>query len=687
MLFLTNLIPIKSICLQSELYSPTEMICPGKNSVISKLSSNDFESIDRDIATSFSLANSNIYILNGSSDGTTVSTCTGTFVDSGNTSSNYSNNEDYEITFCSDDGDVMTFEFISWDVENNGACNKDVLTIYDGPGTYSLLIGEFCTNSPGLISSTGNCITFRFESNSSNTESGWEALITCGIPEINNCPNSNCTDAELNWYSNNAGGYTWTVGDAINTYSIPYSGGSVGVTVELLDPFNRSVDYDLHSAATHPFDPAGGCDSKAGNCNSGRDDVPNNGSISDPWDSDCGLLYTETLGGYGPGYLTFGIKTETSDETITFRYTFDEPVLLCDFRVADIDYNGLQHTYDTSCEEENPGSSYQDAVTFSASGPLGNVPVVLTTNYSGALILDPPNQTVFANYDTNQNGNISPSNPDGEVVVSTAQAVTELNIAYYNGPADKADELNNPHLYSWWSDTNGATSGVSDDHGIRLDGVQFCICPTFSIAPLSQEMCLGETATATFGISGGVGPYEIYLDGVLQTDLTFTDSPTETTSYQLVVYDSAGCLAEEQFTFVVNPDPAVNTYAGTILCYGDDLNLYENGGDAVSWNWEGPLSFSSNDQNPTIANAILSNGGDYYVTVTDINGCTNTNVINVSIPAPVTCVMSVISDVVVMVVMMAKSVLADGGTPYTYDWGGADPDALMDKRAKVLLEA
>ena len=50
-------------------------------------------------------------------DGTTVSTCMGTFYDSGGTS-NYSVNEDLTMTFCSDDGNPIQIDFTAWDVRN-----------------------------------------------------------------------------------------------------------------------------------------------------------------------------------------------------------------------------------------------------------------------------------------------------------------------------------------------------------------------------------------------------------------------------------------------------------------------------------------------------------------------------------------------------------------------------------------
>jgi gliding motility-associated-like protein len=109
-----------------------------------------------------------------------VSTCSGTFYDSGGTSGTYQNSESYTMTFCSSTpGDRLQFVFTLFNTENS----FEHLIIYDGPNTSSPQIGNYTgTTSPGTITSTGTCLTFVFTSDGSVTYDGWAATISCLAP-------------------------------------------------------------------------------------------------------------------------------------------------------------------------------------------------------------------------------------------------------------------------------------------------------------------------------------------------------------------------------------------------------------------------------------------------------------------------------------------------------------------------
>lgn len=86
-----------------------------------------------------------------------------------------------------------------------------------------------------------------------------------------------------------------------------------------------------------------------------------------------------------------------------------------------------------------------------------------------------------------------------------------------------------------------------------------------------------------------------------------------------------------------NAEATANGSTGSItLCEGDQLDLDEIGGEANSWLWSGPNSFSSSNQNPSISNVSTNEAGDYTVEITTASGCSSTSTVTVNIdPSPI----------------------------------------------------
>src|SRR6478752_2129746 len=76
----------------------------------------------------------------------TISTCSGTFYDSGGAAGNYSASENYQITFCpATPGTYIQLNFTDFDLEGEPF---DYMNIYNGTGTGGTLIGSFGITSP-----------------------------------------------------------------------------------------------------------------------------------------------------------------------------------------------------------------------------------------------------------------------------------------------------------------------------------------------------------------------------------------------------------------------------------------------------------------------------------------------------------------------------------------------------------
>jgi M6 family metalloprotease-like protein len=109
-------------------------------------------------------------------------TCSAVFYDASGLS-NYNDNTDYTKTFYPlNSGEMVSVNFLEFEVEDEPSCGYDYLKIYDGPSTSYPLVGMFCgTNSPGQVSSSNpsGALTFKFHSDGGLTMSGWKAIVSC----------------------------------------------------------------------------------------------------------------------------------------------------------------------------------------------------------------------------------------------------------------------------------------------------------------------------------------------------------------------------------------------------------------------------------------------------------------------------------------------------------------------------
>ncbi len=148
-------------------------------------------------------------------NGDTLTTCSGFFYDSGDSTSFYSDNEYYVITFCSDNGGTMGLDFKQFDLHST-----DTLFIFDGPDTLAALIGAY--TGEGLtfgVASSDTCLTLIFKSDANFTRAGWKAEVICdlcvhqGTSAIVPDDDTVCVSETINYSVDDHAGstYTWTV--------------------------------------------------------------------------------------------------------------------------------------------------------------------------------------------------------------------------------------------------------------------------------------------------------------------------------------------------------------------------------------------------------------------------------------------------------------------------------------------
>ncbi len=135
--------------------------------------------------------------------------------------------------------------------------------------------------------------------------------------------------------------------------------------------------------------------------------------------------------------------------------------------------------------------------------------------------------------------------------------------------------------------------------------------------------------------------------------------PAVGTDYIVMVTDSAGCAALDTVHINVNPAPPVDAGMDVAICIGSNFGLNATGAQSYSWDPDPALS-CTNCQSPTATpNATTT----FYVTGTDVNGCSAKDSITITVnPLPVVTV----SPDDTICVGSSTNLSASGGV--TYQW-------------------
>lgn len=106
-----------------------------------------------------------------------VHSCIGVFVDNGGLSGNYLNNSNVQQTFISGNATKLRIDFNPNEARLNSG---DTLFVHDGADTTAQLLAAFIQDSRfESMKSKDSAITFRFTSNASTTQRGWQAFLNC----------------------------------------------------------------------------------------------------------------------------------------------------------------------------------------------------------------------------------------------------------------------------------------------------------------------------------------------------------------------------------------------------------------------------------------------------------------------------------------------------------------------------
>ncbi|MGM0649866.1 MAG: hypothetical protein ACQES1_05085, partial [Bacteroidota bacterium] len=161
---------------------------------------------------------------------------------------------------------------------------------------------------------------------------------------------------------------------------------------------------------------------------------------------------------------------------------------------------------------------------------------------------------------------------------------------------------------------------------------------TCNLAPVTiSGNTFGGSATEVNLSHDGSGTLDSTTFTTSSFDFTYTPDPADAGNDVTITVITDNPLgnpctsSQDVYELTVYPDPVATAGSNSPVCKNADLELYETGGDADSWEWSGPGTFTSTDNNPVISAATLADAGTYTVTVTDGNGCTGSDDVNVTI--------------------------------------------------------
>lgn len=196
--------------------------------------------------------------------------------------------------------------------------------------------------------------------------------------------------------------------------------------------------------------------------------------------------------------------------------------------------------------------------------------------------------------------------------------------------------------------------------------------PTMTSTPTT---CTGSTGTATATPQGGTAPYTAAWNTVPpQNGLTATGLAAG--DYIVTVTDASNCVQTATVTVSTNAGGMTVTITGVVnpscsgVCDGQATATPQGGTAPYAYTW-------SNGQNTQ--SVLAACGGPLSVTVTDNNGCSVSASVTIQEPAPLVVGVTTSATSCPGTASGTATLNITGGTaPFTPNWGGANPNALVE---------
>jgi gliding motility-associated-like protein len=595
------------------------------------------------------------------SQGGTVTTCSGDFYDSGDATGAYGANQNFTITFHSNNtpNTHIKMTFNSFDVDPG-----DTLIVYDGSTTAAAVIGKYNNNNlpPNFVDAsiynTSGDLTFRFKSNGTLNNAGWFGSLVC-IPQCQDIIAA-FSDAEMIPQPDDSNYVDICKGDIIKFAAV---GAGPGVF-----PQNNALYQQDSSTSLFIWDFGDGTS------DTGRIVYHSYAMVRG---YDIGLTIRDIRGCFNQNYL--GGRVRISDNPIAYVPLLPDMCSDKDSTFLTVGYLQSNEIVVAPIISHQSSSQRYDSVTFIPDGPncppgSYNTYVTFTQFLPGQTITNANDVlSVCVDIEHSFAGDLGFTLicPNGSSVVldgNDHSGGAGLGVGYEPDGSSICDPLSNTQGTGWvygWSQIYSQQGSLN-----TLDAS--CSFPTaipatdtinhtgYFTPDQSFSNLIGCPLNGTWNIQitdnwgsdngyifwwelnlnpallPGGWSYDVPIDTVIWTGPgihTLNDSSAYivqhqggTYTYTVTIVDKFGCSYDTTVNLTVVQTPDVDLGSDTILC-GNNLiyNLDAGPGASFSWNTGNPTQFQP-----------VSNTGYYYVEVTNHNAnstlfCKNSDTVFVKV--------------------------------------------------------
>ena len=342
---------------------------------------------------------------------------------------------------------------------------------------------------------------------------------------------------------------------------------------------------------------------------------------------------------------------------------------------------GILAAEDASCFGDTSGNiylnlSYGEApytYAWSNGATTKNLENVAAGNYS-VTITDATGETLQLSETVSQPSAISLS---GESTpTNCGEAIGTITVLASGGTA--------PYNYAWshGASSNNISQLAAGTYNVSVTDANGCTATaiytiegssTLGITIASSGNCTESNLTAS--VTGGNAPYTYAWNN---GETTAAISPATSGTYTLVVTDASGCTATATAEATVGGNPPAITYEFSAPSCGGQTDgaiyIDVTGGTApyfISW-----------DNGSTGAELENLTAGNYTVTVTDANGCSTSQSINLPDGQPINVLLSEVVHPDCFSDYSYLEVYGNGGTaPYTYEWSNGETGSYLEEVA------